>query len=100
MDASIEFQSCRIATAQSSEEACLVLADGVVTALLVRLEGTAESDAGWYLLIGFGPCDREGLVFTTLEAAGAWVRENLATRHDHETSPQSLGAAVATWGRC
>ena len=77
-----EFQSCRIATSRDSEEACLVLADGIVMAVLVRLDADATSNPAWYLQMGFGPCDQEGVVFETLEAAAAWVDQNLAANRD------------------
>jgi hypothetical protein len=77
-----EFQSCRIATLKDSEEACLVLADGIVMAVLVRVDADATSKPGWYLQVGFGPCDREGLLFETLEAAAAWVDQSLAANRD------------------
>ena len=77
MAVSIEFQTCRIATIGSSEEACLVLADRTVAALLVRLDGEGASERGWYLQIGFGPCEQEGVVFETLEGAAAWVDQRI-----------------------
>ena len=44
--------------------------------MLVRLEelqdGTRE--VGWYLETGFGPWNREGLGFSTLDEAEQWVR--------------------------
>ena len=77
-----KFESCRIATLADSEEACLVLADGIVMAVLVRLNADATSKPAWYLQTGFGPCDQEGVVFETLEAAAAWVDQNLAANRD------------------
>jgi hypothetical protein len=77
MATSIEFQSCRLATIGGSEEACLVFADGILMALLVRLDGEATSKPGWFLQMGFGPCDQEGLVFETWQAAAAWVEQQL-----------------------
>ena len=82
MATKFEFQSCRIATITDSEEACLVLADGIVMAVLVRLDADATIKPGWYLQTGFGPCDQEGVVFETLEAAAAWVDQNLAANRD------------------
>jgi hypothetical protein len=86
MAIAIEFQSCRIATLRDSEDACLVLADGVVMALLVRLDGDATIKPGWFLQIGFGPCDQEGIVFETLEDAAAWVEQRLVPRTDQRRS--------------
>ena len=86
MAISIEFQSCRIATIKGSEEACLVLADGIVMALLVRLDGGATIKSGWYLQIGFGPCNQEGVVFETSVAAAAWIEQRLAASRGNETA--------------
>ncbi len=69
----IAFQNCRIATSDGSEEAVLCLRDGVILALLVRQGVNGARDQGWYLHSGFGPCQREGLVFKTLEEARAWI---------------------------
>ena len=64
----VEFQTCRIATSDGSEEACLCLQGGVILALLVRQSGDA-----WYLHSGFGPWQREGIIFTSLDEVRAWV---------------------------
>jgi len=69
-----------------SEEACLMLADGVVMAVLVRLDRDAPDEPGWYLQVGFGPCDQEDLLFESTEAAAAWVEQRLAARRDNETA--------------
>jgi hypothetical protein len=74
----VEFQSCRIATSDGSEDACLCLRDGVILALLVRHGDGAPAGQGWYLHSGFGPCQREGLVFGTLDEARDWLEQTAA----------------------
>ena len=70
----ITFDSIRLANSGGHEEGVLLSAAGAVAAVLVRLEAQ-----GWYLLHGFGPCEREGLVFPDLESAAAWVRGRAQT---------------------
>ena len=46
--------------------------------ILVRLPGAARAqDLSWYLETGFGPCAREGLVFSDLDAAEVWIRDQI-----------------------
>jgi len=57
----------------------LVLADERIVAILVPVgpendEGEAE---GWYLEVGFGPCEADGLLFASLPASETWVRKQL-----------------------
>jgi hypothetical protein len=93
MVTALDFQSCRIATISDSEEACLMLADGVVMAVLVRLDRDAPDEPGWYLQVGFGPCDQEGLLFESTAAAAAWVEQRLAVWRDNETARLNRPAA-------
>ena len=65
------FEAIRAATTDASEEARLVFANCRLVALLVPAE------PGWFLQLGLGPCEREGLVFETLEAAEAWIRSSI-----------------------
>jgi hypothetical protein len=67
--ASLEFQSCRLATRDGSEEGVLCMRDGVLFAILAPA-GAADEEPGWYLYLGFGPCNREGLVFRNLNEVG------------------------------
>lgn len=71
----------RVGTGSADEEGRLVLADGRLVAVLVRLEDAAHSGlvGSWYLEAGFGACaDARPPVFDTLDAARAWVRRRLA----------------------
>lgn len=67
----VSFEPIRAATRQAAEDAHLVFANQQLVAFLV------PSDEGWYLQLGLGPCEREGLIFETLDAAEIWVRERL-----------------------
>lgn len=75
--ASFEFQSCRLATRDGSEEGVLCMRDGVLFAILAPA-GAADEEPGWYLHLGFGPCDREGLIFRNLNKAGEWLEQAIA----------------------
>ena len=63
----------------------LVLADGRLVAVLVRLasagsEQDKEKLSGWHMEAGFGPCAvTVSPLFNTLGDAVAWVRKQLGT---------------------
>lgn len=67
----VRFQPVTAATHQGYEPAQLVWANQHLTALLLRAE------VGWFLQTGFGACEGEGLLFSTLEAAEDWVRTRM-----------------------
>jgi hypothetical protein len=94
MTVTIELRPCRVATSESSEEGCLVVANDVIAALLVRLDDETAGEKGWFLQIGFGPCNEEGLLFTTLDDAGKWAAQRLEADWGKPTSPHSMGAAA------
>jgi hypothetical protein len=71
----LDFQFCRIAAPRGSEDGCICVYHGIVYALLVRMSNEAGDDQGWFLAHGFGPCDREGLIFASVEEAGEWIRQ-------------------------
>jgi hypothetical protein len=73
----LEFQDCKIATLDGSEEGRICLADGIVFAVLARLGSDSADDQGWYLLTGFGRCEQEGIIFQTLDEAGNWIRDRI-----------------------
>jgi hypothetical protein len=75
--ASFEFQSRRLATRDGSEEGVLCMRDGVLFAILAPA-GEADEEPVWYLHLGFGPCDREGLIFRNLNEAGEWLEQAIA----------------------
>ena len=75
--ASFEFQSRRLATPDGSEEGVLCMRDGVLFAILAPA-GAVGEEPGWYLHLGFGPCDREGLIFRNLNEAGEWLEQAIA----------------------
>ncbi len=68
MTLQIRFQPVTAATLQACEPAQLVWTDQHLSAVLLPAEN------GWFLQIGFGPCDAEGLLFADLEAVEDWVR--------------------------
>jgi hypothetical protein len=72
----------RVAAGFGDSEGCLILDDGQLVAVLVRLSPLHDSMAGhWYLEAAFGPLDRpDRPVFRDLEAAEGWIAEGLAHR--------------------
>ncbi len=84
MSVRLSFESVSAATRHASEPAQLVWADDHLMAVLAPAEHGSE--AGWFLLLGLGPCDIEGLYFPSLDAAQHWVEEQI---------PQGWGAEPA-----
>ena len=68
MPVEVSFQPTCAATLLDAEEACLVYANHQLAAVLLPAE------TGWFLHLGLGPCEREGMTFPALTDAGAWVR--------------------------
>lgn len=73
---SVQFQSIQVAERDGAEAAQIVWVDGCLAAVLVEVADPALADdaQGWYLQIGFGPCEGEGVLFRDLSAAEAWIR--------------------------
>jgi hypothetical protein len=71
LNTAIAFEPVRTATHDASEMAHLVRFNESIVALLLPAE------TGWFLQMGFGPCEQEGLIFQTLSAAEFWVRSCL-----------------------
>jgi len=70
------FIPIQLATLRGREEGHLVLVGETLAAVLVRVlaDMDEQPEEGWFLQVGFGPCNREGLIFPTLEAAEDWTR--------------------------
>lgn len=67
-------------TGSGDEDGQLVLADGRLVAVLVRLGDAAHAGllGAWFLEAGFGPCARTAApVFNDLDAAQDWIRRQL-----------------------
>lgn len=83
----VHFLPVCLATRHGHEPARLVFVGDRMLAILAQLE--AEQDVsgtgGWYLTVGFGPCEADGLLFPTLEAAKLWVREQLGEIVEEES---------------
>jgi hypothetical protein len=77
---SITLQPLPVMTGSQDQEGRLVLADGQLVAVLVRLadEVHGAERGGWFLEVGFGPCDGpEHPVFESLDEAQVWVRRRI-----------------------
>ena len=75
------FQAMPVMTGSDDREGCLVLSDGQLVAVLVRLadEMHGAQRGAWFLEAGFGPCRTVAPpVFGDLDEARAWVGKQLA----------------------
>lgn len=75
----IELRPIRVRTGSKDEEGRLVLVDGELAAVLVRLDDEMHgADRGkWFLEVSFGP-QRRADPFATLEDAEAWLKEQIS----------------------
>ncbi len=81
----LSLQPVAVLTDGGSQEGRLVLADGQLVAVFVRVtaeetEGSEQGD-GWFLEVGFGPCGSlvtvQPPVFASLDEAALWVKRRL-----------------------
>ena len=82
----VSFEPIQAATREAAEDGYLVYANRQLVALLVPAE------TGWFLQLGLGPCEREGLIFNQLREAEIWVltclsRASRAARDSLRTDP-------------
>ena len=79
----IECRPILVNTASPDEKGCLILADGCLVAVLVRVADTGDKQnrkrlSGWQMEAGFGRCAVPvPPLFGTLAAAVAWMRMQL-----------------------
>ena len=76
----ITLQPIPVMTGSQDQEGRLVLADGQLVAVLVRLADEVHGDkrGGWFLEAGFGHCDGpQHPVFASLDEAEIWVRRRI-----------------------
>lgn len=76
----VVLQPIAVDTGSNDREGVLVLANGMLVAVLVRLDASEHDhrDGSWFLECGFGRL--QGLVlppFDTLDAATRWLRRRL-----------------------
>lgn len=82
----IRCQPILVDTASPDEKGCLVLADGCLVAVLVRVADTGDGQdreklSGWHMEAGFGRCAAPvPPLFDTLAEAVGWVRMQLNAR--------------------
>ena len=81
MSLDITFMPMRVLIDGHDTYGNLILSDGQLAAVIVRLDGEhhGREDKGlWNLEAGFGKCaSRSVPVFKTLDEAGAWVEQTL-----------------------
>jgi hypothetical protein len=72
------------ASADQSEQGFLIFADGILVAVISRLEETVDGElrSSWFLEAGFGPCDGiiPAPIFKSHEEAERWVSTRLERR--------------------
>jgi hypothetical protein len=76
----ISFQPIEVLTASEDREGCLVLVDGKLAAVLVRLNDQAHEPllrGVWFIEAGFGFLDRLHNLFASLEEAAAYIKRAL-----------------------
>ncbi len=76
----ITLQPIPVMTGSQDHEGRLVLVNGQLAAVLVRLSDEVHGEARgrWFLETGFGRCDgAEHPVFESLDEAEAWVRRRI-----------------------
>jgi hypothetical protein len=75
----ITFKPVWLAAKYDGEEAQLTFVDEHLMAVWVRVEGEGQplGSHAWFLEIGFGPCRGEGVLFPTLSAVEAWIRDQV-----------------------
>ena len=76
----ISFQSLEVLTASEDREGCLVLVDGKLAAVFVRLRDPGHDPllrGAWYLEAGFGLLDGRHGLYASLEEAAASIEHDL-----------------------
>ena len=79
----VTWQPIRVETGTSEEDGRLVLADGKLVAVLVRLSDEypqPDLHGQWFVEAGFGPIFQKHEVFSTFEDAVAWIRQTVEYR--------------------
>jgi hypothetical protein len=87
----IDFQTCKIASPTGAEDGRLARVGETIVAMLVRL-AHAEGPGEWYLVLGFGPWEQEGLLFPTLQHAAEWIEQNLPQQWEASTCRDEIEA--------
>ena len=79
----VTWQPIRVETGTSEEDGRLLLADGKLVAVLVRLSDEypqTELHGQWFVEAGFGPMLQRHEIFSTFEDAVAWIRQTVEYR--------------------
>jgi hypothetical protein len=77
--ANLEMRPIPVHTGAADEEGRLVVANGRLVAVLVRLADQVHTSlvGCWFLEAGFGPCAGATPVFDSLEGAQNWIADRL-----------------------
>jgi hypothetical protein len=77
----ITFQPIEVLTASEDREGCLVLVDGKLAAVLVRLSDQAHESllrGAWYIEAGLGLLDGRHELFASLDEVAASIERDLS----------------------
>ncbi|WP_157196588.1 hypothetical protein [Methylobacterium sp. 88A] len=75
----VDFKHTLIGDSDSEEKACLGIFSERIVAILVcssEIDNDPEHTQ-WYLDKGFGSCDQQGLMFSSLDSAKNWIISQL-----------------------
>jgi len=81
MPPEITFQSIEVLTASEDREGCLVLVDGKLAAVLVRLNDRAHDpllQGAWYIEAGLGVLEGQHQMFASLDEAAASIERDFS----------------------
>jgi hypothetical protein len=91
MDLAVAFHPVRVLTGSADEEGFLVVVNGGLAGVLVRLSAAVhEGDAvgRWFLEAAFGRCAGNAPTFASLECADRWFRERLSPAAQQTGTPR------------
>ena len=82
---SLQLQPVELATESGGSESYIVFSDGFLVAVLVRLSGLHQEEAGmWFLETGFGRLSGpEQPPFPSLDVVQAWIMQRSGTERTH-----------------
>lgn len=86
MSDTVHFEATYLGDPTSEEVGCLGILSGRIVAVLVRSPGLSDGSEqpSWYLETGFGLCDQEGLMFSSLEAAKLWIIDRIGVERQSD----------------
>src|SRR5215213_2098354 len=90
----VTWEPIRVETGTPEEDGRLVLVNGKLVAVVVRLSDDhlmPDVQGKWFVEAGFGPLLEKYAIFPTFEAVEAWVRQTFEDMARHGSGWASLG---------